>query len=155
MTNNDTHSFWAKWILGFSFIVMLGGIGFAFIFPYLSPQVLGVFFTEITNMSITELSSAEIRFHNLLTGVIGGIMFGWGLMLVFLGYRLLKRPLAWIWTVITISLVAWYLSDTLASILAGSSFNVALNTTLFLLAMPPVLVNRKSVLEGWKTLNAK
>jgi hypothetical protein len=132
---------------------MLGGIGFAYIFPYVFPQVMEVFFTEITHMNLSELTSAEIRFHNLLSGVIGGIMFGWGLMLAFLGYRLVKRPVAWIWTVIAISLIAWYLSDTLASIMAGSSFNVALNTTLFLLAMPPVLVNRKSVRDGWKMLS--
>jgi len=151
--NQNINSIWAKWILVFSFIVMLGGISFAFIFPYLFPQFIEVFFTEITDMNYPELISAEIRFHNLLSGVIGGIMFGWGLMLAFLGYRLIKHLEAWIWTVITISLIAWYLFDTLASIIAGSSLNVALNTILFLLAVPPVLVNWRSVLEGWKTLS--
>ena len=106
-------------------------------------------------MKLNEITPAEIRFHNLLTGVIGGLMFGWGLMLLVLGSRLVKQPEAWIWTAVAVSLIAWYVSDTLASIIMGSSLNVMLNTAILLLAAPPVIATRGSIVEGLKTLGER
>ena len=149
------NSIWTKWVLAFSLIVMIGGICFAFVFPYMLPHLLKSFFTEITNMWLTDLTSAEIRFHNLLYGVIGGVMFSGGLMRAFLWYRPVKQPETWIWTVIAVSLVVWYVSDTLASIMAWSSLYVMLNTSILLLAAPPMLVNRRSITEGLNNLRVK
>ncbi|MFQ5819912.1 MAG: hypothetical protein ACE5I5_08010 [Candidatus Heimdallarchaeota archaeon] len=147
MNELEMNSLWAKWILTFAFVVMIGGICFAFIFPYMLPNVMESFFTEITGMKLNELNPAEIRFQNLLSGVIGATMFGWGLMLAFLGYRLVQQPVAWIWTALTASLIAWYISDTLTSIMAGSSLNVLLNTTILLLAAPPLIANRRHIVK--------
>ena len=145
-------SFWSKWMIGLSFLVMLMGICFAIVFPYFMPQALEPFFTEITGMPLSAISESEIRFHNLLSAVMGGTMFGWGLLLVFLGYRLLKKPEDWIWSAVALSIVGWYCLDTLASILAGSMLNVILNTSILLLAAPPIIASRKVVISGFKKL---
>lgn len=63
------NSLWAKWILAFSFVVIIGGICFAFIFPYMLPNVMESFFTEITGMKLNELTPAEIRFQYLTDSI--------------------------------------------------------------------------------------
>ena len=131
---------------------MVAGFCFAFIFPYFMPQVLEQFFMELTGYGFDSLTAAEIRFHNLLSGVIGGTMLGWGLLLQLLSYRLIEHPTDWIWSAVALSVVAWYLCDTAATILAGSSLNVLLNTSILLLALPPLIVNRRNIARGIRDL---
>ena len=57
---------------------------------------------------------------------------------------LLKSPSDWIWSVVALSLAAWYLLHTLASALAGSTLNVPL---------PPLIAMRSSIVRGLKDFN--
>ena len=139
-------------MISLSGIVMIAGICFAVIFPYFIPQAIEPFFTEITCGKFIDLTQAEIRYHNLLSAVIGGTMFGWGLMIGLMSYRLTKAPEDWVWSVITLSVVAWYLLDTLGSLLASSSLNILLNTSILILALPPIIANRQAVVSGFKHL---
>jgi len=135
-------------MLGVAIIVILAGLCFAIIFPYFIPQALEPFFTEITGTDLSTLTQSEVAFHNLLSGVIGGTMFGWGIMIALLSYKLLKTPSDWIWSVVALSLAAWYILDTLASALAGSSLNVLLNTGILILALPPLIAMRGAIVRG-------
>ena len=148
MNQEDKSSIWSKWVLSLSLIVVAAGFCFSFIFTFLFPQALEPFFTEITGMTLSNLTAEQIKFHNLLSGVIGGVMIGWGIMLAFLGYRLMKQQEDWIWSAIAISLIVWYVADTLTSILVGSSLNVILNSVILIVALPPLIVNRNSIIEG-------
>ncbi|MHA1930027.1 MAG: hypothetical protein ACTSV2_15755 [Candidatus Thorarchaeota archaeon] len=141
-------SLWTKWMIGVSIIVMLAGLCFAIIFPYFIPQALEPFFTEITGMNLSELTQGEIAFHNLLSGVIGGTMFGWGVLIALLSFKLLKSPSDWIWSVVALSVAAWYILDTLASAMAGSSLNVLLNSGILILALPPLIAMRGAIVRG-------
>ena len=140
-------------MLGVAIIVILAGLCFAIIFPYFIPQALEPFFTEITGTDLNSLTQNEIVFHNLLSGVIGGTMFGWGLMIAMMSYRLMKVHDDWIWSVIATSVIAWYLLDTLGSALVGSSLNILLNTSILILALPPLIANRQAVVNGFKKLS--
>jgi hypothetical protein len=133
-------------------LIMFIGIGFAFVFPFLLPQVIELFFIELSGMTWVDLTLGQVRFHNLLSGVIGGVLIGWGTLLGFLSARLRKNPEDWIWTILTLSVVIWYLVDTTASILAGSTLNVLLNSSLFAAALPPILAERKKVVKGFQQL---
>ena len=135
-----------------SVVVMIAGLCFAIIFPYFMPQAIEPFFTEITGGVFADLTQAEVTFHNLLSAVIGGTLFGWGLMIGLMSYRLMKVPEDWIWSVITISVIAWYILDTLGSLLASSSLNILLNTSILILALPPIIANRQAVVSGLKHL---
>jgi hypothetical protein len=136
-----------------SVVVMIAGLCFAIIFPYFMPHAIEPFFTEITGGMFADLTQAEVTFHNLLSAVIGGTMFGWGLMIGLMSYRLMKVPQDWIWSVITISVLAWYVLDTLGSLLASSSLNILLNTTILILALPPIIANRKAIVKGFRNLS--
>ncbi|MHA2373803.1 MAG: hypothetical protein ACXAEB_12350 [Candidatus Thorarchaeota archaeon] len=135
-------------MLFLSVIVMIAGLCFALVFPYFIPQAIEPFFAEITGGTFADLTQAEIRFHNLLSAVIGGTLFGWGLMIGLLSYRLMRTPEDWIWSVITISVLAWYVLDTLGSLLAGSSLNILLNTSILILALPPIIANRQTIVNS-------
>lgn len=135
-----------------SVVVMIAGLCFAIVFPYFMPQAIEPFFTEITGGVLADLTQAEVTFHNLLSAVIGGTLFGWGLMIGLMSYRLMKVPEDWIWSVITISVIAWYILDTLGSLLASSSLNILLNTSILILALPPIIANRQAVVSGLKHL---
>jgi hypothetical protein len=136
-----------------SVVVMIAGLCFAIVFPYFMPQAIEPFFTEITGGVFADLTQAEVTFHNLLSAVIGGTLFGWGLMIGLMSYRLMKVPEDWIWSIVTISVLAWYVLDTLGSLLASSSLNILLNTTILILALPPIIANRKAVVNGFRNLS--
>lgn len=140
-------------MLTVSGIVMMAGLCFAIVFPYFLPQAIEPFFTEITGGTFADLTQTEIGFHNLLSAVIGGTMFGWGLMIAMMSYRLMKVHDDWIWSVIATSVIAWYLLDTLGSALVGSSLNILLNTSILILALPPLIANRQAVVNGFKKLS--
>jgi hypothetical protein len=139
-------------MLFLSVVIMIAGLCFAIVFPYFIPQAIEPFFTELTGGTFGDLLSAEISFHNLLSAVIGGTLFGWGLMIALLSYRLTRVSDDWIWSVIAISVIAWYILDTLGSALVGSTLNMLLNTTILVLALPPLIVNRRAVIQGFGNL---
>ncbi|MFX0066281.1 MAG: hypothetical protein ACFFC7_29305 [Candidatus Hermodarchaeota archaeon] len=60
----------------------------------------------------------------------------------------MKQPEDWIWSATAVSLLVWYVSDTLTSIMVGSSLNVILNSVILLIALPPLIVNRNSIIKG-------
>jgi hypothetical protein len=133
-------------------VIMIAGLCFAIVFPYFIPQAIEPFFTELTGGVFGDLSPSEIGFHNLLSAVIGGTLFGWGLMLSLLSYRLTRVSDDWIWSVIAISVLAWYILDTLGSVLVGSTLNILLNTTILILALPPLVFNRQAIVKGFRDL---
>ncbi|MFX1534474.1 MAG: hypothetical protein ACFFDI_09665 [Promethearchaeota archaeon] len=150
MIQQENSVIWSKWIISFSFIIIVAGFCLSFVYPFLFPQMTEPFLIEITGMTFSELTSGHVKFYNLLSGIIGGTMIGWGIILMFLGYRLMKQPEDWIWTAITISLILWYAFDTLTSILAGSSLNVILNSIFLIIALPPLIANRNNIIKGLK-----
>jgi hypothetical protein len=140
-------------MLFMSGVVIAAGLCYAIIFPYFLPQAVEPFFTEITGEMFADLTQAQITFHNLLCAVIGGILFGWGLMMGLLSYRLLKAPEDWIWSVITVSVFSWYILDTVMSLVASSSLNIILNTSLLLLALPALIAKRQAIINGFRNLS--
>ena len=75
---------------------------------------------EITGLSRSDILAEQIKYNNLLLGVSGALMIGWGTMLLFLAYRLMERSDNWIWIAISVSLIEWYFCESLISIIAGS-----------------------------------
>lgn len=146
----EKSAFWTRWLFVVSIIVTLAGLCFAFVFPFLMPQVLEQFFIELTGTGFDSLTPGEIQFHNLLSGVIGGVMFGWGFLLILLSQRLIKNPENWIWSAVTVSVVGWYVVDILATILAGSILNLLLNTVIIILVLPALISKRSAIVRGFR-----
>ena len=54
---------------------------------------------------------------------------------------------------IAISVIAWYVLDTFGSLLANSLLNILLNTSILILALPPIIANRKAIVNGIRNLS--
>ena len=147
MNESTTSKIWERWIFGFSILIILAGLYFAIIQPFILPQVPDPFLTEITGLSRSDISTEQVRYNNLLLGVSGALMMGWGTMLLFLGYRLIERSDNWIWIAISVSLIVWYFCDTLISLIAGSFLNIILNTIILIIALPPLIVNIRNIIK--------
>ncbi|NWF95855.1 MAG: hypothetical protein HXY34_06900 [Candidatus Thorarchaeota archaeon] len=143
---------WTRWLLFASLGVTVAGACFAFVFPYFLPQVLEVYFFELTGEGFASLSADELRFFNLLSGVIGGTMFGWGLLLTMLSLRLQRVDQDWAWAALAVSAIGWFIVDTTATVLVRSLTNTILNLTILLVILPPLVAQRARVVQGMKQL---
>lgn len=148
MNAEQVPKLWLRWLTTLAVLLTLTGFAFAYVFTFLFPEVQQLFFHEITAADLTSLADSQIRYHNLLLSVLGGVLMAWGTLLFFLCRQLRKRNQDWIWGAIAVSFVVWYVFDTTGSILAGSMLNVALNSTLLVAAFPPLYANRARIVRG-------
>lgn len=86
---------------------------------------------------------ATEEFH-LLSAVSGGVMVGWGLLLWLVAVQLYGRDPQLASSMIMTSVGAWFVIDSLASILAGSSLNAILNTSFLVLFFAPLMGRRSA-----------
>lgn len=147
METKYLNTIWSKWIFGFSFVVIIVGILFGIILPFVLPQTPDPFLTEITGLSLSDITPDQVRYRNLLMGVLGSVMIGWGIMLAFLGYKLMQQSEDWIWISITVSMLVWYIFDTSISLMVGSMLNVILNFFFLVFALPPLVVNVRNIIR--------
>ncbi len=75
----------------------------------------------------------------LHVGIAGGLYAGWSLTILMLARheRLAKEPA--LWNAIACGLVLWYVTDSLASVATGGSYNLIGNTLFFVLMLWPAL----------------
>lgn len=80
------------------------------------------------------LGAPETR---LLAAISGGVMVGWGTMMWLIVNRLLAVDPALTRLLLIEATLAWYLVDSIGSLVAGAPINVALNTLLMLAIVAP------------------
>lgn len=73
----------------------------------------------------------------ILSAILGGIMFSWGLVYWFLTDLLESNP-AKVKQIILVSIVAWFVIDSVGSLLAGSWVNVIFNTGYLMMFVLPL-----------------
>jgi hypothetical protein len=72
---------------------------------------------------------AEARgYARLLHGVLGGVMIGWAVGLAWLVHRLWRAAPREAWQVMALSILTWYVPDSLHSLAQGAWQNALLNT---------------------------
>ena len=72
-----------------------------------------------------------------VNAVLGGVMVGWGLLMFFLSNERLMMAAPNIPRIMTISLLAWFLVDSVGSWAAGLPGNIALNVAFLVMFLPP------------------
>lgn len=88
------------------------------------------------------LAAPETR---LLCAIAGGLMMGWGTMLWLTATRLYRQAPELAGTMIMASLAAWFIVDSLGSILAGAPLNALLNMGFLPIFLIPLMRARRSV----------
>ncbi|MCA9885624.1 MAG: hypothetical protein KC708_21750 [Anaerolineae bacterium] len=75
----------------------------------------------------SQLTSIEYNYHIFLYGVIGGVLIGWSVLIIAVVNGPLQNGYRWAWQALVISLVAWFVTDTLISLATGMTINGLFN----------------------------
>lgn len=87
--------------------------------------------------AIDAFGEEAARYTSLSHAVIGGVMVGWGVAMFIVTRTWISRSSRMGWWLVTASLVAWYIPDTVYSMASGYWQNALLNTAFAaLFALP-------------------
>jgi hypothetical protein len=120
----------ASTLIGFGLLCALGSYP-----PLASPVLLLV---DLAFWPLDGLQTGAADETRLLFAILGGITFGWGLMIWQLAGAPLARDPATIRPIILSAVLGWCIVDSSASLLAGSPINVAANLVFLALFLVPL-----------------
>ena len=135
-------SFWQRWLLVVSIIVVVFGIALAL----LGGTPVFEWMNSLINQAIwgTPALPADVSvFRQWVYAVLGATVAGWGVFIYFIIRHPFARQERWAWNCLVAVLIVWYPIDTLASLYAGVGFNALFNTGLLLLLALPLFFTRK------------
>ena len=136
MSSQKSISFWWNWLVCVTAVVMFFGLSMV-----LLPGLIQQFFSLAlygTPFKLSTFDAPAITYLTLVHGVLGATMFGWGvglLSILFDSFRSLRRSG---WWGIALSVVAWFIPDTLFSLWTGFWQNAALNAGFAMLFLIPL-----------------
>ena len=138
-----TFKFWQRWLLVVSWIIVLFGLAMAFLnatpfFDLMNDRVNPVFWGE------GPVPHASALFVRWIYGVLGATVAGWGVFMVFIARIPFNRHERWARDAILFGLLLWYVMDTSITLYFKVAFNAALNTTLFIMGMLPIIMTWRS-----------
>jgi len=140
-------TFWQRWLLVVSWIIVLFGLALALlnatpIFDLMNDRVNPVFWGD------DAIPQATTLFMRWIYGVLGATVAGWGMFMVFITRFPFARRERWARDAIVFGLLLWYVVDTSITLYYKVAFNAALNTTLFIMGMLPIVMTWNSFTDG-------
>lgn len=87
---------------------------------------------------IADFGPHAIDYIELAHAVLGAVMFGWGVALALIVRRLFARGTRDGWTIVAVSVVAWFVPDTAFSLWSGFWQNAVLNLVFLVLFAVPL-----------------
>ena len=133
---NNLTLFWWRWLVAVSIGVLLFGLSMV-VAPTFTRQLFGLLVFS-SSEAIGAFGESAVSYIILLHGVLGSVMFGWGVILLFVLVGPFRRGSREAWFTVAVSLVAWFIPDTTLSLWLGFWQNALLNTGLFLLFAVPL-----------------
>ena len=137
--------FWWFWLL-----VVSGGVVAAGLVMLLAPGLTRLLFSLLlfaSPVTIDRFGQQAVGYATLTHGVLGAVLFGWGVMLLAIVAGPLRRQSREAWTTCAISVAAWFIADTGFSLATGFWQNAVLNGVLAILFGLP-LVGIRGTCEG-------
>jgi ABC-type multidrug transport system fused ATPase/permease subunit len=130
-----SNSFWSKVLL----VVIVGTLLFSLSIVFLPQIIQPIFNLIIFNTTESPFDREATRYIVFVFGVLGAVMVGWMVALLYLARRGGREA----WQAITVSLVVWYLIDSGFSLYSGYGANAVLNTVIMVaFAVPLVMLYR-------------
>lgn len=142
LASKKISAFWTNCLLLVTVGVMVFGASL-----FLSPSLARAGFSTLLFANPTQLNQfdpAALRYIDLLHGVLGAVMFGWGAALTLLVKRAFARGERWAWRIVTFSVLAWFIPDTFISVSSGFWQNAVLNVFFLLLFAVPLLATYRA-----------
>lgn len=138
---------WRYWLLTVSvFIIVFGTI-----MALLNTTVVFAFFNDQINPVFwgpNPVPSPVQAFQAWVYGAWGATVMGWGVTMLFIAWFPFGSRERWAWFCVLVSVIFWYLLDTGISFWFGVLINVALNTTIMILVIIPLVFT-------WNAMHSK
>ena len=135
---NSESSIWRKILLVDSVILVVTGALFTTL-PFLDEKFVLAMYNMVYGASLG-VNDQSLQYLNMILGVSGAVMIGWGATITFLSYYMLKNDdIEAIWTAVTIGLVVWFIEDVFVSVMFGAIYNVVFNVGFLLLFLIPII----------------
>ena len=128
-TDRPTIGFWYRWLVAVTIGMMAFGL-FMVLAPGLTRQGFGLMVYSDADR-IGEFGARPADYIELVHAVMGSVMFGWGTAMLLVLRGPFRRELREGWTILAVSLTAWFVPDTIFSLASGFWQNAVL-TAVFL-----------------------
>ena len=141
--------FWYRWFLFVIIGVMLFGISMVII-PSLILKLFSLLIYSNSNTIESEFSLEAVKYIELVHGVLGAVMFGWGTLLLVILIGPFKNGSIDGWYYLATSVIAWFVPDTLFSLWKGFWQNAILNSILLSLLTLPLIATYNAFIKQRK-----
>jgi formate/nitrite transporter FocA (FNT family) len=142
MTKN-THKIWLKVtaisIFGYAVLFFLGTIK-----NFCKPIE---FILDFSSFPLDRFQNYDAPTTVFLSALLGGILFGWGMMILLLSIKLYDKSPEQVRQIVLISLLSWFIVDSIGSTFSGNVNNVVTNIGLLLLLVGPLWMPAKEEKE--------
>ncbi|MDO8578124.1 MAG: hypothetical protein Q7R50_02970 [Dehalococcoidales bacterium] len=133
--------FWWRWLVVAAIAELLFGLSLVTL-PHSTQQFFNfLFFSSDQGAPIFEV--AAVNYITFVCAVLGAVMCGWAVLLLYVLIGPFRRGLSEGWNMIAVSLGAWFVPDTVISLWSGFWQNAVLNLVFgILFAIPLVATYR-------------
>lgn len=128
--------FWWRWLVAATIGVMLFGISMV-----LAPGLIRQIFSLLLYSSphqIATFGTGAIAYISLVHAILGSVMFGWGVALLFTVIGPFRGGSREGWQTVAVSVTAWFIPDTAFSLWSGFWQNALLNLVFAVLFAVPL-----------------
>ena len=101
-------------------------------------------FVDLAHFPVDGAQSVLSETDRLLTAITGGLLVGLGAFGWQIAEHVYKNNPTLGGRALTIGVLAWYVPDSVGSVIAGAGFNVVLNTGFLAMFLVPVFLARKN-----------
>lgn len=143
MTDTSTAHNTAQWLKCAAMFCIAIGLAMAMApFTFLAPALS--LFVDLAHLPLDGAQQIDTDTEALLSAITGGLLSGLGAAVWLIADHLYPRDPALAQRIITFTLLAWYIPDSLGSLAAGAWFNVVMNSGFLALFLVPILMARRS-----------
>lgn len=135
--------FWRKWLIGAAGFVVV----FSLDFLILPKQMTGFYSWVFFGDAASQFSATADNYIIFLYGLIGSIMLGWMINVIFMLIGPFRRKELFAWRSIILSIIVWFCADSAASLFYGFGANAAMNVGFLAIFLIPLLATRNDFVE--------
>src|SRR5574341_1614676 len=136
MRNPAHFVFWWRWLVVVTLGVLFFGISMV-IAPDFTREFFGLLLFSSPD-SISAFGAPAVAYITFVHGVLGAVMFGWGIALLLVLLGPFRHHSKHGWLTFVVSLLAWFVPDTALSLWSGFWQNAALNAGIAVLFAIPL-----------------
>jgi len=127
---------WWRWLVVAAWVVILFGLAMV-LAPGFTLRLFGLLLYSSSG-HMESFGAEAVTYLSLTHGVLGAVMVGWGITLLFAALGPFRRGSREGWRIIAVSLAVWFVLDTAFSLWSGFWQNAVLNLGLAILFAVPL-----------------